>query len=416
MSAIVLDKIVVKSNIVEYYYSYSKELEKYFTTNKMFLEYDCSVNQVPLSILTIPFVNCMLGIVWMSDSELFVDEIDETYYNSIRNLKIAYEELHNYPNLKGIFIPSKLVQNEVPYSDASVLLFGGGIDCQSSYLRNSKRVSHVLNIYGWLNSLEEDNKVDKSDNLVTNKFAHTMGIEALHARSNFASQFSLQEVDKNLTQKIIGTSYWFGFLHSMAFIAIAAPIAWVKGFHQILIASSYTKSRVNRHCSSFITTDSQFQFATNGVVLHDGFELNRNDKVSLIVDYQKNLGKPYALQVCSFNESNCCKCEKCFRTIVDIISLGGNPKDFGFEECSLSHWKAVVNNNIALWGVEKESYYYYHYTSKRMKENYDKVFDKTFVDWFLSCDFVKMRKIALRTYYRNNFFSILKRKLGIGKS
>lgn len=410
MTALILESVSVAENLVKYNFSCSKELDHFFTTKTMFIEYEDSVEDIPLSILTIPFVNCMLGLVWMVDCELFVDEIDKTYYNSIKNLKTAYEELHNYPHLKGLFVPSKLVDNKIEKSEKSLLLFGGGIDCQSSYLRNSNKISYVLNIYGWLKDLEENNRVDISDKRQTETFALSMGVIPLHARSNFASQFCLAEIERKLTRKI-GTSYWFAFLHSMAFISIATPVAWKKGISEIIIASSYTKGRANRHCGSFITTDSEFRFAKEGKVLHDGFELNRNDKVALIVKYQKQLNAPYNLQVCSFNECNCCVCEKCFRTIVDIISLGGNPKMFGFESYSQEHWEKIVNDNIALWGVEKEAYYYYHNTAKKMRENYERIEDKKFVDWFLSCDFVKMRRIALKKYYLKNFFSILRRKL-----
>ena len=411
MEKIVLDNISVKNNLVEYHYSVSNGVRKFFTTDCMFLEYEEDMTNVPTSILTIPFVNCMAGISWLADCVLFVDEIDESYYKSFKESKHAYEELHNYPQFKGIFIPSKIVKKEILESSNALLLFGGGIDCQSSYLRNKNKVSHVLNIYGWLNNSNENNLVDNSDKTKTEEFASIMNITALHVRSNFASQFNLSEIDKYLT-KALGTSYWFGFLHSMAFISIATPIAWNKGISNLIIASSYMKDRVNRHCGSFITTDSIFRFAKNGNVLHDGFELNRNDKVSLIVDYQKSINKPYVLQVCSFNDCNCCKCEKCFRTIVDIISLGGDPKLFGFEKHSKEHWRQIIEKDIALWGVQKESYYYYHFTTKKMKENYNNVYDKEFVDWFLSCDFIKMKKTALKKYYRQNFFSIIKRKLG----
>ena len=409
MKSIVLDKISVKSNLVEYHFSCSMELDKYFTTKTMFIEYEESVENVPTSILTIPFVNCMLGLVWMSDSVLYVDKIDKTYYESIHSIKRAHEELYYYPGLKGVFVPSIIENNEVIQSNNSILLFGGGIDCHSSYLRNSDNVKCVLNIYGWLESVEEHNTVDFADKLTTERFANMMGISALHARSNFASQFNLPEIDKRLTSKI-GSGYWLAFLHSMAFISIASPLAWKKGLNRIIIASSFTKNYENHVCGSYITTDSEFRFARHGVVLHDGFELNRQEKVALIVNYQQYTKQPYYLQVCSFNECNCCECEKCFRTILDIIALGGDPALFGFKSYSIEHWAKVVARDVALWGVNKESYFY-AYAAKKMQENYQNILYKDFVDWFLSCDFKMMKKMALRKYYLTNFFSILKRKL-----
>lgn len=411
MKSIVLDKITIKSNLVEYHYSCSKELDKFFTTKTMFVEYDESIDNVPLSILTIPFVNCMLGLTWLSDSVLYVDKIDRTYYNSISSQKRAFEELYRYPNLKGLFVPSIIENNEVSISNNSILLFGGGIDCHSSYLRNSENVKYILNIYGWLESLEENNKIDIADRLTTEKFAETMGISALHARSNFASQFNLSEIDKRLTSQI-GSSYWLAFLHSMAFISLAVPLAWNKDVNEIIIASSFTKNYENRWCGSYITTDSAFQYAHNGRVLHDGFELNRQEKVQLIVSFQQKTKQPYKLQVCSFNESNCCECEKCFRTILDIIALGGDPSLFGFESYSKEHWSKILERDVAQWGIAKESYFY-QYAENKMKENYQNIRYKEFVDWFLSCDFIKMKKNALRKYYRKYFLSIIKRKLNI---
>lgn len=48
-----------------------------------------------------------------------------------------------------------------------------------------------------------------------------------------------------------------------------------------------------------------------------------------------------------------------------------------------------------------------------MRENYDKMDaeKREFVDWFMSYDFVGHKKRAVRQYYRDNFFSILKRKI-----
>lgn len=413
MEKICLNNVEVSGNLIKYHYSVSHGLKKYFMTECMFIEYEEDIENVPLSILTIPFVNCMAGIMWMSDSVLFVDEIDSTYYYALRRLKTAYHELHHYMELKGLFVPSKIISNTIQKSDSAVLLFGGGVDCHTSFLRNRDSISHIFNIYGWLKSIDEVNKVDVSDKEQTTEYAALMGSKSLHARSNFAAQFNLKAIDKAFG-KSLQTGYWYGFLHPMAFTSIATPIAWIKGISKIMIASSFTKDRADVHCASFITTDSEFRFAENGITLHDGFELNRNDKVALLVDYQKQTGKPYKLQACSFNDHNCCECEKCFRTICDIISLNGDPRDFGFNNIKGSmkeHWARIVNRDVAMWGTSKESYYYYYYSAKKMQENYEQIKDKEFVDWFLSCDFAAMKKKALRKYYCRNFISIVKRKL-----
>lgn len=410
MNKITLQEISVQGNTVKYRYEVNKELSRFLKTDTMFLRYDQDMTSVPLSILTIPFVSCMVGLSWLTDAMLFVDEIDETYYNALKQIKVAYSELHK-TSLGGIFVPSVVSKNEMTESDKYLLLFGGGVDCHSSYLRNRDRVKGVINIYGWAKNEQSVSKVDASDKEKTASFAQGFGLESYHVTSNFSSQFNNRNIDKEICSKM-QTSYWYGFLHSMAFLAISAPVAWLNGYSSLMIAGSFTKDRANVHCGSYITTDSEFKFATNGVTLHDGFELSRQQKVAILVNYQKEINRPYQIQACSFNDHNCCKCEKCFRTIIELIAENANPLDFGFliEGSMTDHWKKVIHRDVALWGVGKESYYY-NQTKKRMLENYDKIADKEFVDWFLNFDFIKAQKQGLWRYYRQNFFSILKRKL-----
>lgn len=409
MEKIVLNRILREDNIVKYLFSVSDGLKRYFTTNTFFIEYEQNISNVPISILTIPFVNCMAGLSWLSGSMLFVDEIDFTYYNSFKQIKLAYSELHN-THLGGVFVPSVIITNEIKKSSDYLLLFGGGVDCHSSLLRSKLQISGLVNIYGWLKSLEEENNVDSSDKTHTKEVSDRFGIKSYHVRSNFASQFDLSEIDKRYCNNI-NTSYWYGFLHSMAFLSISTTIAWINDISNLMIASSFTKDRANVHCGSYITTDYEFRFATSGKTIHDGFELSRQQKVQIIADFQRHTNKPYFFQACSFNDHNCCKCEKCFRTIIELIAEGVEPSDFGFiiEDSQKSHWTKIIQSDIALWGVKKESYYY-NIAKLRMKENYANIKDKEFVDWFLNFDFEKAKKEGLKRYYRQNFCSILKRK------
>ena len=416
MEKIVLDNISIKSNLVEYHYSVSSGIKKFFTTDCMFIEYEEDMTNVPTSILTIPFVNCMAGLSWLADCALFVDEIDATYYEAFKSLKIAYNEHHHYIGFKGEFVPSKIVENKInSTNNKGLLLWGGGVDCHSSFIRNKENISHILNIYGWLKSIDENNSVDNSDKEQAAHYAEKMGISALHVRSNFASQFNHQCIDKEF-RKTFKTSYWYGLLHSMGFISIVTPLAWNNKIDTLYIASSNTKGTAGIQCASHITTDYEYKFATTGRTIHDGFELNRQDKIKVLTDYQYSTNTPYIVQACSFNDHNCCECEKCFRTILGLVAEAADIKDFGFylEKQLREHWEDVMYRRSGLMGLGFEKSLYWIDIIPRMKENYDKMTQeqKEFVDWFLSFDFAKMQKESRMRYYRQNFFSIIKRKLG----
>ena len=79
MRNIVLDNIFVDQNIVYYNFSCSKELDNYFKSKQMFIEYPEDVSSVPLSILSIPFIATFLGISWLENTNLYVDELDSRY-------------------------------------------------------------------------------------------------------------------------------------------------------------------------------------------------------------------------------------------------------------------------------------------------------------------------------------------------
>lgn len=66
-----------------------------------------------------------------------------------------------------------------------------------------------------------------------------------------------------------------------------------------------------------------------------------------------------------------------------------------------------------LMSFKSERVLHWPYIISRMRENYNEMNQeqKEFVDWFLTFDFEKAQKASRLRYYRNNFLSIIKRKL-----
>ena len=415
---IILTEIERKGQLVNYHFTTSREIEKYFTTNTLFVEYDRDVSDVPDSILAIPFVSSLLALSWVLDCNLWVREIDKTFYDSVPRIREAYREIYDHFPLKGRFAPAILTRNELLTSVANpteaILLFSGGADCQATFIRNLSKSPMLCNIQGWYNSLDDTDVAADADKRDITRFAGEYKVPTCFVRSNFAKVIS-GEFDRRFAKKI-GDTMWHGFLHSMAFIGIAIPVAYQAGIKEILIASSLTIG-LNFYCASNLTTDSEFCFAHDGFTTHDGFELNRQGKMEVIVKHQQATGKPYFMRVCSFNDHNCCECEKCFRTILGIVAEGGNIADFGFNiEGSLKdHWVGVLNRRAGLMSFKSEKFIHWPHIKKRMRENYDIIQDKEFVDWFMSFDFDKAKREGLIKYYRQNFFSILKRKFHLSK-
>lgn len=412
--SIILRKIQINNSTVEYFFDVSQGLKKYFRTNRMFIEYtnDIKLESIPKSILVIPFVASVLPLMWLTDSIMWIEEIDKTFYRSLNRVKRSYQEMYDYYPLKGSLIPAKIIDNSFIPQKESLVLFSGGLDAQTTYLRNIKTNPLLFNIQGWYKeNTDEINSVADKDIKDIYAFSQREKVNFRFAKSNFATLIENQTFHKNIEKKL-KDNWWHGFQHSMAFISIATVAAYYYKIRTIYIASSFAIGDTGR-CASYPTTDSEFEFAGAGEVCHDGFELTRQDKVHLIVEHQKNINNPYPLKVCTFNDDNCLICEKCVRTMLGIIAENGDINNFGFNVTKplLQHFKTLFEENIVFFDVKGESTKHWVHIKKRMRENYNNLSEKELVDWFLNEDLINIRKKEILKYRIKNFRKLILKRI-----
>lgn len=411
MDGIILKEIAVDKNRVEFHYEVKGKLKEYFNTDVLFIDYEQDVSGIPKSILAIPFVASIIPIMWLTNTVMWVEELDKTFYDAVFKIQAAYQRLYyNYP-LKGNLVPAKLIKNTFCPERESLLLFSGGIDANTTYVRIRESNPLLFNVQGWYKNINDKDVAAESEIKDISAFAKIEGRDFHFAKSNFAVIINNSTFDKNIKKKL-GDSWWHGFQHSMAFISIAIPIAYLFKIEKIYIASSVPIGEYVK-CASYVTTDGEFKYASIGECIHDGSELTRQDKVHVLVEYAKKRQEIYPLRVCSFNDHNCCACDKCFRSILGIIAEGGDIKKFGFyvDGSLKDHFESIMEERAQTFNIKGESSLHWPAIKKRMKENYDVIEDKEFVDWFLNYDFQAAQKKALINYYRKNFFEIVTRKL-----
>lgn len=411
MDSIKLEKIEKKENKVIYSFIVSSNIKKYFNEEKFFIEYDTNIEDIPDSILAIPFVSVMLPIIWCTNSILWIYDIDKTFYESIFRIKNAYQEMYPHFKLKGTVVAVKVINNYYDYKNEAIQLFSGGVDAHTTFIRIKEKNPILINIYGWNKNIDESNIVFEQDKKDIREFANKNNLNSKFIKSNFATFIDTKKFDYIYSKKI-GRSLWFGFQHSMAFISISIPLAFKYKVRNIYIASSNTIG-YRTACASDPTTDIEFKYSTVGGTIHDGFELNRQDKIRVISDYQRQINKNYPIRVCSFNDKNCCECEKCFRTILGLVAEGAELKKFDFfiDGNIKEHFVKLMNKRIHLLGLEKENEIYWDDIKNRMIENKENILEKEFMEWFLNYDFLKERKRAVIKYRVKNFPILIKKKI-----
>lgn len=412
MKSIILDEIIVKGNRVDYFFRVNGKIKKYFKhSHHLFFEYNDDVSEIPISILTIPFVANVAPLAWITDSLISVEELDESFYDCLSNIKEAYQNMYPEVLFKGEILASSIVNNSYTPRYEAAQLFSGGLDALATYIRIKDKQPLLITEYGWHHNDINKSEVWDQDKKHVVGFAKDHGLENILVHSNYGTFLNSQVIDRDFLKKL-GDSWWHGLHHGLAIISAAIPSAFKLNVECIYIASSYFEG-YKAKCASDPTIDNEIRFAS-GRVFHDGYDINRQDKVKVVVDYYSNNNQQANLRVCFLNKENCCNCEKCVRTIIGVVAEGENPRNYGFNipvDLSL-HIVNFLEENVKFFTPARVMQW--NLSKKRMIENRDNILYKDLFDWFLDYDFVVERRKSLLKYRITKFFPIVKRKISTG--
>lgn len=346
----IVKEIMKKENTIEFEYEIIGEWKKYFDTKKRFkIEYTISIEEVPKSICVIPLITDILPISWIFDAEIVVDEIDKQFYESIAEFKKGFIKMYPMLEFAGKITVNHILDNSYESQDRVGQFFSGGVDAFSTLITHIEEKPILINIQGSdidVNDEETIKNVQKD----INKTAEQFGLDAIFIKSTFKRIIKHRYINFYIKPKS-GDNYWHGFQHGIAIIGHAAPIAYVYRLKTVYIASSFTKEDKEVTCASDPTIDDFVKLSSTRV-FHDGYEYNRGDKIRNIIQYCSKENQEIKLRVC-FNENspeNCCSCEKCYRTIYEIIANGYDPHKLGFyyENTMFQKMKKDFQNKIVL--------------------------------------------------------------------
>jgi len=127
-------------------------------------------------------------------------------------------------------------------------------------------------------------------------------------------------------------TYWYGGVsHGLALLGLCAPLTYIDKIGKLYIASTYTKEFAHPW-GSHPDIDNKVKW-TGTTVLHDGYELSRQEKLNAIAEYIKASGHKFVIRACwgTDKNANCSICEKCSRTILGLELAGIDPNEYGYD-------------------------------------------------------------------------------------
>ena len=329
MEEIVLQHIHKNGNSILFDFSVTSGLADYFSGKPFVMEYPENIESVPNAIAAIPFVSNILPIIWLTDSVLCLKELDKAFYDCIPNVRGGFEQMFPESTFAGEILVDSIVECDIVASGGSAAFFSGGLDAVHTLVRHLEEKPALISIWG-----------------ADIRFENLDGWEAVHKGiAEYAEKYNLPDVmirssfrdfdNEGLLHKTFSAQlkdgWWHGVKHGIGLLGYAAPYAYLHGISTVYIASSNCPADGPVRCSSNPLTDNHVRFVQARVV-HDGFECSRQDKVREVEAYVRHTGDQVSLHVCweSQSGSNCCHCEKCYRTMVGLVAEGADPVDYGF--------------------------------------------------------------------------------------
>ncbi len=338
---------VITKNRIEYSYEITGEWQNAFNQEeKFYIEYSCDISNVPSSIAIVPLLCNVLPISWVYDAEIHIESCDKAFFESIPEFKKGYVDMYPKINFEGQIYSENLENNNLSHNNGSVAFFSGGVDAFNTLVNHIDEKPVLLTVWGADVKFEDidgwENVVDHLKNTSSEFNIDYVTIKSCFRR--FIKEYSLSQKVTELS----GDNWWHGFQHGIGIIGHAAPVCYVMNKSIAYFASSFTIAEKGKiTCASDPTIDNYVKFGFSHVV-HDGYEFNRQAKVHNIVEFSKKSGIKIPLRVCwqSTGGKNCCQCEKCWRTILEIIAEGEDARkhDFNYSQLQLKNFHKLFYN------------------------------------------------------------------------
>ena len=328
---ITLKKIRASKGDVGFEYEISGEWEKYFRKkNAFFAQYGMDVSEVPDAVLAIPFLCDILPLAWLCDAEIVLNELDEDFFASIDNFKQGFIDMYPMLGFKGKITAAKKIPHGFGPQNKSALFFSGGVDANTALVARLNEKPALITIWGPGIELNDVKGWERQKQIV-NGTCEKFELQRCFIKSNFKYIFNHKKINRSI--KNTHEKWWHGFQHGLGLIGLAAPYAYIEKINKIYISSTYSQKQTDGKitCASDPSIDNYVRFC-GAEIVHEGFELTRQEKYAVIGDFSEKYNHEFDLQVCwtASGGINCCKCEKCLRTIFGMLAQGYDPKKFGF--------------------------------------------------------------------------------------
>ena len=339
---------------------FSDGVQKWFKSNRLFVESDQKLDKTDESILSVPALSAVVAVAWAAGADVYLESIDASFLRSLKKVELIFRTWFPRFSFTTEMHVNNVVSN-VSSSRRCALLCSGGLDSLASYLKHREQRPTLISVWGA--------DIPTCENTYWNlarrnleEFATQEGVNIHFVKTNSREIINEKFATRNFLR--IGEEWYRTVTHGLILVGSAAPLLANK-FESLLVASSQYKYKFEPN-GSLLFHYADVSFGGTRVV-YDDYESTRLEKVRYILEcnpryfshlvacnsWRRFSGRPMVL--------NCCICEKCLRTIAELAIENIDPRcgnfplektesTFKFIEACLQH--GVLTSDRSLLGEE----------------------------------------------------------------
>ena len=381
MEKVILEEISLSSTElgtrVDYKYKAPEILQKYIKGEPLFVEFPCDMKSVPLSILSIPFVGIMATVTMLLNVEIHVPVLEKSFMDCVAKLGKVYAKMYPDSGLKIDVFADNVVKSKLCSGGgtSNALFFTGGVDATRALIGLLEKRPTLVNIWGGDIRLTDEASHGELEQYL-NKITEYLDLDYCFIKTNAREMFcenELEELTISHVGKALNHGWWATIAHTLSMTAAAIPWLLKENINKVYFGSSYQEGKATYDANNIELLHAMSSEYYE--ILCADINLERNDKVTKIVRWKQETKAPIQLKVCwrRVAGKNCSSCEKCYRTILNILSNHGDPNEFGFEvdanvllgikkylethRVGTAFWKPIQDAFLAkkeYWGTKSE--------------------------------------------------------------
>jgi len=148
MTRLTITGVKAVGNRLTVHFECTGALKKFFKQNLFFAEYNIPIEDVPESILVIPFLGTVCPVAWANNATVYIDTVDESFLYALQKVKATIQRFYPKVQFRGNIQVKKIVKLEVVANSRSMMLFSGGLDSLTTYVRHQTENPILVSIHG----------------------------------------------------------------------------------------------------------------------------------------------------------------------------------------------------------------------------------------------------------------------------